>query len=374
MNFIICLIAGMLAFSAISRAKIIQPKDTDVLAKVAALGSPREMLKIRQLRMMLQRDPMNLGAAAELGSHYLVMGQRTGKAEYFGMAEAAVSAWAASKDTPADILLIRSAVHRFEHEFDAGLADLNEFLKQNSIRPDVLMSRAILLGVMGRYADAETDCASILTVHHRELSGLCQAQILYFKGKTAPAVALLEPVLTQINGPLYVWAKELQAACFLHDGASAAAIKDLSVLQQQGLLSMDGQLLLVDAMIENKQWAEANLILDALPENLATLLRRTAIQKQTKSGQQWTNRMEEVLSGLTAEEKRKHARELAMYYLVIKENRSEAAKFAEINFSFQKEPIDAKLLVQTLEPVERVKQLEIFKKNGIEVSFSERLF
>lgn len=367
----------MVSASGTLLASGVQPRDEDVLARVTSHASARDQIKTRQLRMMLTRDSKNLGAAAELGSWYLALAQQTGKAEYYGMAESAVAGWAGDTEVPADIRLIRSAVHRYEHEFKEGLAELDLYLKQDSTRADVLMTRSILLGVIGQYAAGISDCERISVLHADDLARLCRAQLAYFKGDFSAAISILEETQDQLNGNLLDWARELKAASLLNGGNPSEALALLEDMETRKILSPSGTLLLADTLIELSRWPAATVFLDRQPESIGIIVRQSIVEKKMNpavtSGPRIA-KMDRFIAALTPDDQKKHARELAWFYLVVHNDIKTAADFARINFSFQKEPIDTRLMVALASPDEKKLMLSELKKSGVLTGYVERPF
>ena len=80
-------------------------------------------------------------------------------------------------------------------------------------------------------------------------------------------------------------------------------------------------------VFDKKDWEQADKVLAAIPESLGTIYRRALIQKNSKSGIDWNLKMVETINTMTESDKRKHARELGLFYLLVQNDQSKAKEF-----------------------------------------------
>src|SRR5205823_8415508 len=85
----------------------------------------------------------------------------TGDPRFFGQAQAALAPWWKQPDPPPQALLLRATLKQSTHDFMGALTDLDRVLAANPRDGQALLTRATVLTVQGRYAEARADCARI---------------------------------------------------------------------------------------------------------------------------------------------------------------------------------------------------------------------
>src|SRR5262245_6860084 len=132
--------------------------DAEVLARVSARALDLSSAARERLRRKLRNDARDLAAATELARLEIEAARASGDPRFLGHAEAALAAWWEQERPPRPVLLLRATVRQARHEFDAALADLDRLVEEAPDDEQALLTRAVVLGVLGRYGAAVESC------------------------------------------------------------------------------------------------------------------------------------------------------------------------------------------------------------------------
>jgi len=118
-------------------------------------------LELRRLRAELVANPENLELALDLAGRNLEMGRALGDPRYQGYAQSALSPWWELPQPPPAVLLLRAITKQKNHEFDSALEDLDRLLHREPRNTQAWMTRAVILTVKGEYAAALASCRPV---------------------------------------------------------------------------------------------------------------------------------------------------------------------------------------------------------------------
>jgi len=134
--------------------------DGTVLERLPEKTDP-SLREVKRLRAALARNPGDITLAASLARRAIEAGRETGDPRFFGQAQAALAPWWNESNPPAQALLLRATLKQSTHDFPGALADLDRLIAANPRAGQALLTRATVLTVQGRYAEARADCARI---------------------------------------------------------------------------------------------------------------------------------------------------------------------------------------------------------------------
>src|SRR5512140_3819625 len=123
MRRLFALIFG-LACAAAQAAPYTPKSDDEVLERLPFRASAAEGRELRQLRSALAEQPQNMQRALALARRYFDLASAEGDPRYVGYAEAAIRPWSQAAARLLKILVMRSLLRQYRHEFDPALADL----------------------------------------------------------------------------------------------------------------------------------------------------------------------------------------------------------------------------------------------------------
>jgi len=302
----------------------------------------------RARRAALARDPAQLPLAAATARAALQRARVHGDPRELGVAQAALAPWWPRADAPAEAVLLRARVLQARHEFDAALADLRALLA----RPDLAgeaRAQALLDAAALHQLRAELPQARALCEQLRPLAAVpaaaCLAELSSLSGQggaAAHALANLSPGRT-VQPWLALMRAELAER--LGDEAAAPMLYRLALAGEDEVYTRAAW---ADWLLARGRAQEALTLLERSPdaEADALLLRRVIALRQLGRETPLTERMRERLAAADRREPGRHAREQARFALDVEARPAEALRLARLNWTLQREPGDALLLLR----------------------------
>lgn len=272
--------------------------------------------------------PLTADEAAQRTGELLEDARRSGEdPRLLGRAQATLAPWWNEAAPPPRIRFLRATLKQRLHDFEGALADLEQPADAQG-----WFTRAQLLTTLGRYPEAEESCAQILGVDatlcrgrpvgiqgraKEALEGLpaglpVRGELEHWLGDDARAVATLEQALTV--DPFDTPSRVLLAQIELDQGQPGRAVK----LFEKRVLS-DGELVMLVLALSAVKSPE-------YPARRAELDERIAANRQRG----------ESLS----------RREESRYALALEGDAGKALELATKNWAVQKEPADARVLLE----------------------------
>ena len=145
------------------------------------------LAELKRMRAALRANPNNLDIAVRVARRSIEAARETGDPRFLGQAQAALAPWWTAADPPLPALLLRATVKQSQHDFPGALADLDRLLAARPADGQALLTRATVLTVQGRYADAQRDCAKLLRLASGLVTTACLAGASSLNGDAAGA-------------------------------------------------------------------------------------------------------------------------------------------------------------------------------------------
>ena len=324
--------------------------DGAVLERLPEKTDP-SLRDVKRLRAALDRNPGDIALAAHLARRAIEAGRETGDPRFFGQAQAALAPWWSQRDPPAQALLLRATLKQSTHDFPGALADLDRLIAANPRDGQALLTRATVLTVQGRYADARADCARIARLTVPLVTIACDAASASVSGEAASAYRALTGALAApaADAGLAEWAQTLAGEIAQRRGDAAAA--EAHFRAALALDPRDPYLLgaYADFLLDRNRPAEVVPLLKDYTRNDNLLLRLVLAEA----------RLPELRSSFAAHradlEDRYdaggrrgdtlHRREEARYALEIAGNSGRALALARENWRVQRESADLRILL-----------------------------
>ena len=121
--------------------------------------------------------------------------------------------------------MLRATILQNRHEFDAAIADLDRILKREPRHAQALLTRATVLTVRGRFAEARADCERLAAVVPAIYAATCTAAIDSVTGNASRAYETLRRTLdgaVRVDAAGRAWAETLLAEIAHRRGDPAA--------------------------------------------------------------------------------------------------------------------------------------------------------
>lgn len=327
--------------------------DAQIVARLRSSGLTANERELRTLRASLAQNPTNLPLATDIARRLISQARREADPRYLGQAEVALGPWWGQAAPPVDVLVLRATIRQSLHDFPAALADLDAALAIDRQNVQAWLTKATVHTVRGEFEAARRACVPLLRLTDTLTATTAAATVASLTGEADRSLRLLEDALareTQAPVANRVWAltqlaetserlgrvteaeEHFRAALALspHDPYLLGAYADFLFDQHRALevrdllrdfTRMDGLLL---------RLAEAHTAFPADPalkSEVAELNARFANARERGD--------------------RVHRREEARFNLRLLGQSATALQLARENWTVQKEPADARLLLET---------------------------
>jgi Flp pilus assembly protein TadD len=321
--------------------------DGVVLADVPPNTDPRER-ELAALRARLARDPKNVDLACEVARRCVEQSRARSDPRYLGRAQSALDPWWAEREPPPDVLLLRATIRQSQHEFDLALVDLDALVRVRPRDPQAWLTRATVLTVLGRYAEASTSCAPLHDLASPVVNAVCTGSIDSLIGDAHGAYSRL--ALARASGATEAestWALSVQGEVAIRMGDDQAAYRDLSQALTADPADVYTRTLLADLLLDLGRPAEARDLVATHENDDAQLLRLVLANKRL--GAPEASSQASTLRGRYEASRARgdvvHRREQARFYGEVDGNAPLALSLAKENWTVQREPADARVLL-----------------------------
>lgn len=368
---ILCvLLLGMMAGAA--SAEPVTPRLDDEIVERLPLraGSAAERARQRAEQRMLIQQPKDLGLAMRAAREAIDRARRFGDPRDLGTAQAWLRPWWSDPKAPPAARLLKATVLQARHEFDPALEELDRLLGERQLPPVIRaqaeLTRAGVLQVRGRWDEARAGCERLaappLALPHGQA---CLAELDSLQGRDATARTRLDELDRSPQAP-HAWLALLRAELAERQGrAEAGALYERALRLDDGLyvraayadwLLDAGRPAEAAAIVRAGQPLEIAPMLRALPD--ALLLRLAIAWRRTKdaAAPQARAEMQERFDAAAVRADRSHARERARFALDVFDDAPAALREAELNWTLQREPADAVLLLRAAQAAQAAGQ------------------
>ncbi len=325
--------------------------DAQVLERLRFKVSDPLARELAFLRTDLQRNPRNLDSAVRLATRYIEQGRSEGDPRFLGQAQAVLSPWWNELTPPPAALLLRATIRQNAHEFNDALTDLDQVLAEQPTNSQAWLTKASILRIQARYEDARRACQRLarLAASHVLLGCLCD--IAGVTGQSAHSRALLQQVLSDssLSGHERIWIAIILAETAARTGAIREAEVAFSEAFKVGI--KDRYLLgaYSDFLLDQRRYPDVISLLQSETKADGLLL-RLALAEQALWLPAFKTHTAELIARFAASRERGtnvHAREEARFTLALLHDAKLALPLAQTNWAVQREPADARILLET---------------------------
>ena len=309
----------------------------------------------RAMRAALKLDPKNADLAARIAQVYVSRARTESDPRFLGQAQSALATWWAQEAPPIPILLLRATIRQSTHDFSNARRDLDQAVTREPGNAQAWLTMATVQQVTGDLKAAAASCRRVVPLAPPLIGITCMAGIDGAEGRAAEAYDALSAALIASNAAardsvgVRTWALTLQAeiAERLNRPIDAERLYRASLALDPGdAYSVAAYSdFLIDA-------GRANEVLTLIPVSTRAdvlLLRRAIAAKlaATPDAAALAKDLGERFAASKARGDRVHLREEARYALVIKSEPTAALALARENWQVQKEPLDARIALET---------------------------
>ena len=332
-------------------APFVPQADEQVLERLPLRPNDPVAREMRDLRAQLRADPGDVALATALASRYYGLVAEEGDPRYLGYAQAALAPWWDMAEPPVDVQVLRAGLAQFRHDFSGALNDLGSVLRRDPGNAQARALRATIHIVQARYQEASADCARLRGITSELLAVGCSAMVDGLTGKLDSAHDRLAETLAAhpeatAAEKLWVWIRLAEMAQ-RQDRPLAAE----SYFRQALNLGITDTFLLAayaDFLLDHKRYGEVVATLKDRTPSDGLLLR--LVLAETRLNAPGAEAHAAILAARYEAAQLRgdtvHQQEEARFRLQIHQDDKGALALARENWKVQKEPRDARILLE----------------------------
>jgi len=343
------LIFAALPIQAIAAEPWVPGNDEVVVEHVRSRPVSQDELLWREWRTQLRQQSDNVALAIRVAQKAMQWAREEGDPRWLGQAQAALNPWWAQEIPPAEIRLMRAILLQSTHEFDPALRDLTA-LGNNAdmaIQSQALLTKTSVLQVTGQYEAAQQSCTALKSTPLVWYAQACQLELKSLQGQAAMAQKQLQALTTQAPADTLSYLQLIQAELAERLGQEKLA----SLLYQELLLTAPDvyiEAAYADFLLDQGDARQVIARLTGHEKNDALLLRLAQAHAQinSKDTDALIRQLASRFAAAHARGDAVHLREEARFVLHLQKKPQQALALALRNWRVQKEPIDARLVLE----------------------------
>jgi tetratricopeptide (TPR) repeat protein len=353
--------------------------DAEVLERLPTPGA--EHRELRALRDEVKAHPDRPALALSLARRYIELGRTDSDPRYYGYAEAVLARWLRPPHPHPDALVLRATVLQNRHDFQAARADLEAALRVNPRLPQAWLTRAAIHEVQGDYAAALGSCLALARLAASLTAAVCLESALSLSGQLQSAYERLRRVVAASagKGDELPWARVTLAEMAERLDRPEEAESWYRAALAAGRRSPYLLTTYADFLLDRKRPVDVIALLEGETRADPLLLRMTLAEQQLNHPRcaDHTAMLKARFEASRARGDLSHQGDESRYTLYILHDPTTALKLALANWSAQKEPRDARLVLEAAhaagQPEAARPVREFVERSGLEDARLERL-
>ena len=342
--------AAALLFASVVFADAHRPASDDTVLE----RLPPAFLATRSIPAVAITDATarpDLTEALATARRYIEVGQTYSDPRAYGYAQAALGSWWDASPAPAPVLIMRARILQFRHEFKQSLAQLEAALKNDQFQPDAWLLFASIEQVQGNIAASRAACLKLIPMADPLVGATCVASTTGLTDRAPEAATLLSKALTETTATspqerTWAWTTLAEIQARLNDQQkSEDAFKQALTIEPNDVYARSAY---ADLLLDQNRNADARRVLGDATQADALLLRAAIAAQRDKNTDAAT--LAKNLSDRFAEARERgdqtHLREQARFALEVEHDIPQALDLAQRNFTIQREPADARILLE----------------------------
>ena len=332
-------------------APFIPANEAMVLEQLPFRANDPTARELGRLRNELSSDPRNLDKAIILAQRYYQLALAEGDPRFIGYAQAALAPWWGLAEPPVPVLVLRATLRQYNHDFTNALADLAQATRREPRNGAAWALRAAIHMVQADYAAARKDCGNLPGLASELIVLACAAAVDNLNGQAEKSYnslrqAYISSVTVSPDEKLWILTRLAEMADRLGRSREADAYFKAAL----ALNITDAYLLAVYAeflLDENRPREVVDLLKGK--ERSDVLLVRLALAEKALALPQAKEHAAAIRARFDAARLRAdklHIQDEARFYLYFLNDSKEALRLAQENWQTQREPSDARMLLE----------------------------
>jgi tetratricopeptide (TPR) repeat protein len=348
------LLAVALASAALAAhaAPYLPDSDSRVLEHLPVRPSDPVARELRSLRADLAANPRNRATAIRLAERYFALANAEGDPRYVGYAEAALKPWWDLDTPPLDALVMRAILKQYSHDFAGAMKDLEAATRGDPGNARAWSWRAAIDMVQANYAQAREDCLALSRIEADLYAVGCMAFLDGTTGKAAAAYRALSEAYAHSGDDspeMRVWVLTRLAEMSLRMGDNKRAEEHFRAAYFEPI---NDQFLLAayaDFLLDQGRPDEVVPLLVDWPRSDILLLRLALAEKALKApkAREHIEALRSRFEAAALRGDKLHQQEEARFNLYLVGNEEKALALAQENWKLQREPRDARILLES---------------------------
>lgn len=349
-----CVLLLALAPVFVIRAAPFVPTDnSQVLERIPSTLLDPDGGMLRRLRSQLTAEPENFELAANLARRYLQKYRAESDPRCLGYAQSVLAPWWHLPEPSAELLVLRATIRQSLHDFENALRDLDLALKVDPQNAQAWLTRATILQVRGDYEEAKRSCIPLFRLSSELIAVGCAVQVASLTGEADNGYRLAKSALQKqsLAGPEErIWVLTLLAEIAANLGRADDARGHFQQALDVG--RRDGYLLgaYADFLLDQGQSGQVHDLLQTEirtdPLLLRLALAEKSMQPQPKDFSRHVVLLGDRFKANLLRGDNVHQREEARFTLHLLNQPQAALALAQANWNVQKEPADARILLE----------------------------
>ena len=348
-NFIIAAIVATLVASAASAAPY-RPSDDAAILGIVPPAAVSMQAAIRKSQIALAANPNDLNLALAVARAAIRDGRASADPRRYGQAQAALAPWWSIPDAPMNVRVLRAIIRQSLHDFEGAEADLDAILRRDPRNGQARLTRAFVRQTVGALADAKDDCRRLPASVGQTAFAVCLLRMEALTGSAGTALERLDQVIRidpRSEPSVRRWAQAIGADMATMLGKIEAADLHFSEATANGG-DIPSLVAFADHLLDTDRPAEVLTLLAGRSEADIVYLRLAIAGKRLNDprASQWITMLADGFAAAKAGGVQLHLREEARFELEVQGNATAALGLALANWKVQKEPSDARLVLQ----------------------------
>lgn len=338
-----------LAISAVSVHAVPRTptQDTEVIERLPFRAGDTTARELADLRAAVAKAPADPDPAVALALRYFDLAAERGDPRFVGYAEALVGRFATQMNAP--LLVVRGMVRQYRHDFDDALADFAAALALDADLASAHAWRGAISLVQANYAAAAKECDALQRLQRTVLQAGCAGLTQAYTGNLDAAFKTLKQALATTKDKDYsLWLHTRLGEVAAWQGQ--AAVAEQHYRQALALGIDDGYLLAAwsDFLLDQGRADQVIALLGKWEPVDGLLLRLALAETMLKlpAAKAHTQTLDDRFAAARLRGDTTHQAEEARFHLVLRKDAKEALRLAAENFQVQKEPRDARIVLE----------------------------
>ncbi len=341
---------GLTFLSFLAQSQAYLPKDDNEVLEVLPVARG-DRKQLRDLRFKANANSGDFRFALSLAQDYIGLGRTNSDPRYYGYAEAVLAPWLKPQFEQPDALVLRATILQNRHDFQSALDDLKAALKLNPRLPRAWLTLAAIYEVRGDYLSALRSCLALARLSTSLATTTCINSALSLSGQAQSSYQQLVAAVnnSQSNTEETTWTytilAELAERLDLVNKADSWYQKAISS-NQRSVYTLASH---ADYLLDQNHPDKVITLLQG-ETRADTLLLRLTLAEQRLRHRDFDQHAELIKDKFIAAKARGdtvHQCDEARFTLQVLKAPEAALKLATSNWEVQKEPRDARILLES---------------------------